>query len=75
MTAPLFGLWGQHSSSWITLGGRVIAHTSREELEFLCPGPEVKPINGIGADEVLMLRDHPNMASVRWPLNREDFRR
>lgn len=73
MTA-LYGLWGQHSSSWLTHRGRVIAHGSREELEFLVPGPEVKPINGIPAGEVLMIRDHPNMASVRWPLDRRDFR-
>lgn len=74
MTA-LYALWGEHAQSWLTHQGRVIAHTSREELEFLVPGPAVRPLNGIPADEVLMIRDHPNMASVRWPLNREDFRR
>lgn len=71
----LYGLWGNQSQSWLTRRGRVIAHTCREELEFLCPGPAVKPINGIPAGEVLMIRDHPDMASVRWPLDRRDFRR
>lgn len=70
----LFGMWGGSSQSWITYQGRVIAHTDRAELEFLCPGPSVRPLNGIPADEVLMLRDHPNMAAVRWPLRREEFR-
>lgn len=70
----LFGLWGQHTSTWLTYDGRVIAHTDRAELEFLCPGTPVKLLNGIDRSEVLMIRDHPDMAPVRWPLDRRDFR-
>ncbi len=70
----LFGLWGSTASTWLTFDGKVIAHTDRSELEFLCPGTPVKPLNGIGPGEVLMIRDHPDMAPVQWPLRRADFR-
>lgn len=68
----LYGLWGSVTSTWLTYQGRVVAHNSREELEFLCPGPKVRPLGGV-PDDVLMLRDHPEMSWVRWPLRREDF--
>lgn len=70
----LYGLWGEHTSSWLTCDGLVIAHTDRSELEFLCPGTSVKPLNGIDRSEVLMIRDHPDMGAVQWPLKRSDFR-
>jgi hypothetical protein len=70
----LYGMWGDSSQSWITYQGRVIAHPDRAEMEFLCPGPVVRPLNGVPADEVLMLRDHPQLQAVTWPLRREDFR-
>ncbi len=70
----LYGLWGEHSSTWLTLNGRIIAHTDRAELEFLCPGTSVKALGGTPWGEVLMIRDHPDMAAVTWPLDRRRFR-
>lgn len=70
----LYGLWGELTSTWLTYEGRIIAHTDRAELEFLVPTAKVKPLGGTPWGEVLMIRHHPDMASVQWPLDRGRFR-
>lgn len=73
MSRTVYALWGEQSQSWITRGGKVIAHTDRGELEFLFPNTLVKPLFGIPEDDVLWVRDLPEFAHVTWPLKREEF--
>ena len=56
-----------------TRGGRVLVHGNREELEFLFPGRTAIDVTGTSLPTT-QWRDHPEMAGVRWPLRREDFR-
>lgn len=70
----LFALVGKHTTELLTYGGRIITHEDRAEMAYLFPNSrvvEVKP----GEDLVMRLVDHPDMAPVRFPLNRKDFRR
>ncbi len=65
-----------------SLGGALLVHDDRAELEFLIPDRRTQSVSGRCPEEVaarlgrpvMRLRDHPDMADVRWPLNREDFR-
>lgn len=57
-----------------TLGGAIIVHESKEEMEYLFPGTRVV-VYTIGEGAAMALRDHPSLASTTFPLNREDFRR
>lgn len=71
-----WGLWGQQTRDFLTHGGQVIVHDDRAELEFLIPGTPVRELPpDIPQAQCLPLRFHPDMASVRWPLDRRDFRR
>lgn len=73
--STLYGLWGERSSTWLTYEGRIIAHTDAAELAFLVPaGGIVKPLGGTPWGEVLMIRHHPDMVAVQWPLDRRRFR-
>ncbi len=56
-----------------TRHGRVLVHDSREELEFLFPGRTAVDVSNTQLPTA-QWRDHPDMAGIRWPLNREDFR-
>lgn len=69
----LYGLWGPTALSWLTRGGRVLAHPDRGELEFLFTGANVRPLRGVAAEDLLLVRDLPEYAGVRFPLRREDF--
>ncbi|GIH26071.1 hypothetical protein Aph01nite_43810 [Acrocarpospora phusangensis] len=60
------------SGELLTFGGQVLVHDNRGELEYLLPGARVVPYDG--DLPTLPIRDHPSMASVQWPLRREDFR-
>lgn len=62
-----------YSGQAFTLGGAILVHDNRAELEFLFPGRKTADVT----ESVLPKRpwkDHPGMASVRFPLQREDFR-
>jgi hypothetical protein len=71
-----------HGGEPFTFRGALVVHDSREELEWLVPTHPVREIPGRTPGEVaarlgvpvLALKDHPDMASVRWPLKKEDFR-
>lgn len=67
-----YALKGAVSGELLTYGGRILVHGDRGELEYLFPGEKVVPYSG--GIPTLPLRDHPDMASVRWPLRKEDFR-
>lgn len=65
-----------------TFRGRLVVHDSRAELEFLVPTHPVREVPGRTPEETaarlgiptLALKDHPDMAAVRWPLDRRSFR-
>jgi len=69
----LYGLWGGKTGQFLTQGGRVIFHTSREEMEFLFPGTPVKPV-GINPLEGIPLQYVRGMEAVQFPLDRGEFR-
>ena len=65
----------------LTYGGRVLVHDSREELAWLIPTHPVVELPGRTPEEVaarlgvpaMAWKDHPDMAGIRWPLDRRDF--
>jgi hypothetical protein len=65
----------------VSLQGRVLVHDSRPELEWLIPGWPVVELKGDSPEEiadrlgrpVMLWKDHPGMAGIRWPLDRKDF--
>lgn len=72
----------KHSSGeLLSLKLAVIIHDNPRELEWLLPSVKATPVRGRTPQEVahhlgrrvLLLKDHPDMASVQWPLNRRDF--
>ena len=78
-----FGLYGAQSRDLLTVGGRVLVHSSpdagqaKAELEFLFPGSHVREVPpSIPADQTLPLEQHPELADVlTFPLTKEQFRR
>lgn len=74
MTAR-YGLYGPRSQDFLTYSGRVLVHDNPDELEFLVDGAVVLPIPpGIPDDQTLPITAHPELAGVRFPLRRRDFR-
>lgn len=69
----LYGLVGEHTHDWLSYGGRVIVHPNRAEMAYLVPGTRVEKITA-DPGPIIQLRDHPGMASVIWPLTKEQFR-
>lgn len=72
-----YGLYGEISRDWLTYGGRILWHDDAAEMEYLVPlgTTQVREIPAdIPDDLMLPLRDHPQMAAVRFPLRRSDFR-
>jgi hypothetical protein len=76
-----FAVIGPKSGELLTHRGQLLIHDDRAELEFLIPNQRVVPVGGRTPEEVssrydrpvLRWRDHPDMAAVRWPLQRRDF--
>jgi hypothetical protein len=70
------------SGELYSLGGKVLVHPTREDLEWLVPGSQMVEVPGTTMDEVaarlgrpvMRWQDHPDMAGIRWPLDRRDFR-
>lgn len=69
----MYGIVGRSTRALLTYQGRAILHDSREEMEFLFPAEKIIPVPGWNEDYIL-LKDHPDMAPVRWPLQKNDFR-
>lgn len=60
----------------LTWRGRVLVHDNADEMGFLFAG-DVRVVQcprDIPPEQTLDIRYHPNLASVRWPLDRKDFR-
>ncbi len=70
----LWALVGARTGEVLSWRGRVLVHPDRAELEFLFPAARVVacPPDLVAAS--LPLAAHPDMAAVRWPLDRRDFR-
>lgn len=75
VTVQLFAIAGRKSGDLQTLGGRVIVHENRAEMAWLFPNERIVAHRPTGHDIVMMLVDHPDMAGVRFPLNKKDFNR
>lgn len=70
-----WGLWGVATRDFLTYGGRILVHDNRAELEFLVPGTPVREVPpSIPPDHCLPIRLHPDLATVQWPLTKEQFR-
>lgn len=70
-----YGLYGAHSRDFLSYGGRVLTHTSREELQFLFPNADIRPVPAsFGPEFCMSIKDHPGLEHFTWPLNRKDFR-
>lgn len=68
-------LVGAVSGELLSLGGRVLVHDNAAELEFLFPGARVVALPSyVPPEQTLPVSAHPEMASVRFPLDRRDFR-
>lgn len=74
-----YALYGQRSGDILTYQGRPLVHDNQAELEFLFPSTRVVPVTD--ADLVrrspldpMPIGDHPGMATVRFPLDRRDYR-
>ena len=72
-----YALLGVRSGVLLTYGGRVLVHNNRAELEYLFPNREkakiIRITDGDLGQPTMSVQEHPALASVRWPLHREDF--
>lgn len=68
-----YAIAGEHSKDLLTWGGRVIVHNDRSEMEFLFPLERIVRVSDGDIGQTLLLRDHPDMAAVMWPLDPRDF--
>lgn len=77
----MWAMVGTASGEILSYQGAMVLHDNRAELEWLIPGARVVEVSGRTPDEVaeryrrptMLLRDHPDMATIRWPIDRRDF--
>lgn len=70
-----YGIYGPNSREFLTYGGLVLTHDNVEELMFLLPGSNPRPLpKSIRWEQTLPIRYHPEMASIKWPLDRKGFK-
>lgn len=77
----MWALFGHATGDLLTLHGRPLVHDDLAELEYLIDTRTTRIVRVTPADlrarsplEPMMLRDHPGLSHLRWPLRREDFR-
>ena len=71
-----YALQGALSRDLLTWNGKVLVHGDRAEMEFLVTG-DVRVIDcprDIPPEQTIEIRYHPQLASVTWPLTKEQFR-
>jgi hypothetical protein len=73
MSNKVYAMAGHLSGSLLSFGGKVIVHDNPNEMHYLVPNVRIVEINP-DAQPTMRLKDHPDLCSVRWPLNRRDFR-
>jgi hypothetical protein len=66
-------LVGAVSGELLSHGGRVLVHDNAAELEFLFPGTRVVELPPY-IEATLPITQHPELAAVRWPLRKDEFR-
>lgn len=70
-----YAVAGRASGELLSLGGRILVHPDRAELEWLLAGQRVVEVPPhIPAEQTMPWSQHPNMSAVRFPLERRDFR-
>jgi len=69
----MFALKGSRSGDLLTLNGKVIVHDNERELQFLFRGAEPVKVS-IRPEEALPLWAHPDMAGIKFPLEKKDFK-
>jgi len=75
MSNRRFVLYGPVSQSMLTLNGKILYHDSREELEFLLPGAEVREMPGVVREaDCLWIGHHPQYKHVTFPIDRSQFK-
>ncbi len=76
-----FAVEGTATRELLSYRGSLLVHEDRAELEYLIPGFRVVAVSGGTPEEiaarygrpVMQWREHPDMAAVRWPIDRRDF--
>lgn len=69
-----YGLVGPRSGELLTYRGKVLTHDDKAELEFLFPTSRVVRLSdGDLGQPTMSIKQHPQLASTTWPLQREDF--
>ena len=66
---------GPASGELLSLGGLILVHPDRAELEWLLAGQRVVEVPAhVPAGQTMPWSRHPQMDAVSFPLNREEFR-
>ena len=73
----LYAIRGNQSRDLLSWRGLTIVHDNKAELEWIISGDvRIVPCpTSIPIEQRIQVRDHPDFASYRWPLKKEDFRR
>lgn len=71
-----YGLYGRTTREFLTVGGRVLVHQNRAEMEWLFPGSTVREVPPtFPPDQTLPLEHHPALVGVvTFPIRKEEFR-
>lgn len=77
----MFAIAGRTSGEILSYRGRMVVHHDRREMEYLFPGERIVMLVGYTREEVahkygrpaMLLKDHPDMAAVSWPINPKEF--
>lgn len=81
MRGPWFALQGPISKELYSYKMCVIVHNNPAELGWLITNAEIVRLRGDSPYDVanwlgrrvMLLKDHPDLSHVRWPLDRNDF--
>jgi hypothetical protein len=71
-----YALRGDVTGELLSFGGLVLVHDNPAEMAFLvCGATPIELGRSFPADHTMPLRSHPDLANVRWPLRKADFKR